>query len=272
MIKKILIGSSVLFALSGCTQVVGQLSQVIMSSGSTSSLSNQAASQIANASSGQACIPRMSGGSTSLTQMITKKTLEVVINKALESVVGNKNIKLPKRINDTCQADRVLAYVSKLSKDFDNDIVQADQDILASLEQTKEIQHLRAQQEHKAEEAKSAEASVIIGDDKKAKELIKNAKIKDKAKYSKAMGKLAIAAPVSGYVLVGWDKEILEFAKDNMVWGVQNVMAIKDVASQLKTTVSFLPSLASLATSPLYNGRVNKSIAEKAAAEAEGQW
>lgn len=298
MIKKTIIATSVVVLLSGC---MAEMSQIAGQSGGLGSLGGLASGLTGSSStpttgvatrsaitetaqqSKVGCIPRSGGGSTSFTQMVTEKVVEFAINSALEEMVGNADIKVPKRINDTCEADAVLAYITKQSAQFQSDIRQADKDILASLEQTKEIQHLRAQMEHKEAEAEGAEASVIIGGDDESKKLIENATIKDKEMYSKAMGKLAIATPVSGYVLIGWDKEILEFAKDNMPWGIENVMALKDVASQVGTTLEVLPALGSLVTSPLYDGRVDKSVAEEAAqeeiksneeaaAEAEGQW
>jgi len=68
-------------------------------------------------------------------------------------------------------------------------------------------------------------------------------------------------------MVIGWDKEILEFAKDNPIWGIENVGAVKDVASQLMTVIEVLPTLSSLATSPLYDGRVDPEIAKQAGAD-----
>lgn len=212
------------------------------------------------------CIPRMSGGSTSFTQMVAEKVLSLAIENALKSVEGAENIKIPARIKDTCEADKRLKYLQVLTKNFENNIANANEDILASVEQTKEIQTLQEEILHKKKSLSEAEyKDSVVEDNSKLLKLIKNAKVKDKAKYSAAMGKLAIATPINGYAAVAWDKEILEFAKDNMIWGLKNISSLKTMASQLTTTIKILPTLTKLTTSPLYNGRVDKKIAKRAA-------
>jgi len=212
------------------------------------------------------CIPRMAGGSPSFTQMVTKEVLSLAIESALKSVEGAENIKIPTPIKDTCEADKRLKYLQTITKSFQNNIANANEDILASVEKTKEIQTLEEEILHKKKSLDEAEyKESVVEDNSKLLELIKDAKVKDKAKYSAAMGKLAIATPITGYVAVAWDKEILEFAKDNMIWGIQNIGALKTMANQLKTTIMVLPTLTSLASSPLYNGKVDKKIAKEAA-------
>lgn len=212
------------------------------------------------------CIPRMAGGATSFTQMVTEKVLSLAIEEALKSVEGAKNIKIPTKIKDTCEADKRLKYLQTLTKNFEDNIANANEDILASVEQTKEIQTLQEEILHKKKSLSEAEyKESVVEDNSKLLDLIKNAKVKNKAKYSAAMGKLAIATPINGYAAVAWDKEILEFAKDNMIWGLQNVGALKTIATQLTTTIKILPALTSLTTSPMYNGKVDKKIAQKAA-------
>ncbi len=219
--------------------------------------------------SNRKCIPRMSGGSTSFTQLVTKKILTMVIEKALSKVTNAKNIHIPQPLKNTCEADDRLRYLQTITANFNKDIDSANRDILASVEQTKEIQALQGEITHKKKSLKEAEYNEgVIKDNEKLLKLIEKAKIKDKAKYSAAMGKLAIATPINGYMVVGWDKEILEFAKDNMVWGLQHLSALKAVASQLTTTIKVLPTLTSLVKSPLYNGKVDKKIAKRAAKQA----
>ncbi len=213
------------------------------------------------------CIPRSGGGSPSFTQMITQKVVSLAIEAALKEINGDANVQVPQKIMDTCSADKRLAYLKTLTEDFSKGIDNANKDILASVEQTKEVQKLQAQIDHKTKTLDEAEYNEgVTEDNTKMLALMKNAKVIDKAKYSAAMGKLAIATPINGYMVVGWDKEILEFAKDNPMWGIQNVMAVKDVASQLMTVIEVLPTLSSLATSPLYDGRVDPEIAKAAGA------
>jgi len=215
------------------------------------------------------CIPRDAGGSASFTQMITKKILTVAIDEALKSMTGDKSIESPRPIMDTCEADKRLVYLTKLTNDFNGVIVEANKDIDASLDKMQKIQKLEAQADHVKETEKTTDFDPDADIDEMTKNTLALAsqyKIKDKELYSKAMGKMAISTPISGYLVVGWDKEILEFAKDNIVWGIQNVTALKDVASQAVTTMQVLPTLATLATNPLYDGRVDKSVAKKAAA------
>jgi hypothetical protein len=281
VIKKILIGTSALLILNGCSPAaVSQMAQMGggLMGGSPMAPTQNTAQTAALATTASApamnqlpvgCIARNAGGSASFTQMITEKVVSLAINSALESVTGNKEVKIPAKITNTCEADKRLAYLKKLTEDFSKDIDSANQDILASVEQTKEVQKLQAEIDHKKKTLDEAQYNGgVTEDNEKTLALIKDAKIIDKKKYSAAMGKLALATPISGYMIVGWDKEILEFAKDNMIWGIQNVGAIKDVASQLTTTIKVLPTLASLTTSPLYDGRVDQTIAKKEAAKA----
>ncbi|MFK5882000.1 MAG: hypothetical protein QM482_07280 [Sulfurospirillum sp.] len=260
MIKKIVLSASSVVMLSafGFGNIVGAVTGVKTDSTASNSSTKD-----------KHCIPRMSGGSTSLTQMVTKKVLSLAIESALKSVAGAKNIQIPTPLTNTCEADKRLKYLKTITGDFENNIANANEDILASVSQTKEIQILQEEIAHKKKSLKEAEyRDSVIEDNTKLLKLIGKAKIKDKAKYSAAMGKLAIATPITGYMVLAWDKEILEFAKDNMIWGIQHVSDLTTIASQLKTTISVLPTLTSLVTSPLYNGKVNKNIAKRAANKA----
>lgn len=266
MIKKILISTAAILILGGCN--AAQLTEVASGalSNATAPSTTTAKSVSTNGALPAGCIPRNGGGSTSFTQMVTEKLVSIAINSALESTVGDNNIKAPAKIMDTCTADKRLAYVKTLTDKFAGYIDQANKDILASVEQTKEVQKLQEEIAHKEKTLEEAEYNEgVTKDNAKTLELIENATIVDKKKYSEAMGKLAIATPTIGYVIVGWDKEILEFAKDNMVWGVSNVGSVTDVGSQLMTTMEVLPALASLTTSPLYDGKVDEDVAKKAA-------
>lgn len=276
MFKNILLSGVAILTITGCntaqltqvaTQAMGQSNS--SATGMATSAAVDASTQAAQASVPGNCVGRMNGGSTSFTQMVTEKVVTYAIDSALENVSDNKHVKIPKEITNTCEADKRLAYVKELTKNFNNDLDNANKDILASVEQTKEIQKLQEEMTHKKKTMDEAEYNEgVTEDNTKTLELIKDAKIVDKAKYSAAMGKLALATPINGYMIVGWDKEILEFAKDNMVWGVKNVSALKEVASQLTGIVKVLPTLASLTTSPLYDGRVDEDIAKKASKEA----
>ncbi len=261
MIKKIVLSASSVVMLSafGFSSIVGAVTGA-----STSSTASNGSAKV-----NKRCIPRMSGGSTSLTQMVTKKVLSLAIESALKSVAGAKNIQIPTPLTNTCEADNRLKYLKTITGGFEKNIANANEDILASVSQTKEIQTLQEEIAHKKKSLKEAEyRDSVVEDNTKLLKLIGKAKVKDRAKYSAAMGKLAIATPIMGYMVLGWDKEILEFAKDDIVWGLQHVKDLVTVASQLKTTISVLPTLTSLATSPLYNGKVDKNIAKRAANKA----
>ncbi len=260
MYKKVVlvVSSAIMLNAFGLSSLVGAVSG-----------SGASATHSSNSGTKSRCIGRNAGGSTSLLQMATKKLLSIAVESALEKAVGVKGLKLPTPMQNTCEADARLKYLEKISGTFQDNIDEANRDILASVKQTKAIQTLQeeiAQKKKSLSEAEYKES--VVEDNSKLLALIKNAKVKDKKKYSAAMGKLAIATPITGYMVLGWDKEILEFAKDNMVWGLQHVSAIKTIASQLTTTVKVLPSLTSLATSPMYNGKVDKKIAKIAAKKA----
>ena len=274
MIKKIIISSAAMLVLGGCNsaQLTDLANSVVLSptapasSNFDKSLASTPSEESARLAAG--CIPRMSGGSTSFTQMITDKVVTLAIEAALKEVAGDANVQVPSKIMDTCIADKRLAYLQSLTKEFSNVIDTANKDILASVEQTQEVQKLQAQIDHKKKTLDEAEYNEgVTEDNEKMLVLMENAKVVDKEKYSAAMGKLAIATPINGYMIIGWDKEILEFAKDNIVWGMKNVGAVKDVASQLMTVIEVLPTLSSLATSPLYDGRVDPDIAKQAGAD-----
>lgn len=271
MVKKIVLASIVGIGFVGCNSA--QLQQL---TSQTNHLTNafQKKETVVNTNTTpnnlpSNCVPRNSSESLSFTQRITEKIVTHIIDSALKDVSTNKHVKIPKKITNTCEADQRLAYVRTLTKSFAADINNANADILSSVEQTKEIQKLQEEINHKKKTLDEAEFNEGVSEDNsKTFELIKNAKVVDKKKYSSAMGKLALATPINGYIIVGWDKEILEFAKDNIVWGIKNLSALKDVASQLTTTIKVLPTLTSLTTSPFYDGRVDEDIAKKAAQEA----
>ena len=259
--KKIIIGTALVSAV--CLNA----GWMDVATGALGSVAGDSKANSANVTEG-GCVPRMSGKSPSLTQMITQKVVAIAIEAALKKVAGDANVQVPEKIMDTCAADKRLAYLQTLTKDFSKGIDNANKDILASVEQTKEVQKLQAQIDHKKSTLDEAEYNEgVTEDNEKMLALMKDAKVVDKEKYSAAMGKLAIATPINGYMVVGWDKEILEFAKDNPVWGIKNVGAVKDIGSQLMTVIEILPTLSSLATSPLYDGRVDPAIAKAAGEE-----
>ena len=268
MVKNVIVASVIAFGLIGCNSA--QIMDV--ANGSISSLSG--ASSTAKTTSAVAtngttlqkgCIPRMSGGTPSFTEMITKALVNAAIESALKEVIGDQNIKIPVKIMDTCTADNRLAYVKQITKEFAIGVDQANRDILASVEQTQEIQKLQAQMDHKKKTLEEADYYEEIADDNEQMLiLMQSARVTDKAKYSKAMGELALATPATGFTILGWDKEILEFAQDNISWGISNVGSVTDLASQVSTLAQILPTLASLTTSPLYDGRVDKDVAEAA--------
>ena len=268
MVKNVIVASVIAFGLIGCNSA--QLMSAANSAmGSSSATSAATTSSLAAANGGAAlakgCVPRMSGGSASFTEMITEQLVNAAIEAALKEVVGDQNIVIPTKIMDTCTADKRLAYVKSITRDFAIGVDEANRNILASVEQTQEIQKLQAQMDHKKKTLSEADYYEEIADDNEQMLiLMENAKVTDTAKYSAAMGELAIATPATGYTIVGWDKEILEFAKDNIAWGIKNVGSVTDLGSQLSTMVQILPTLASLTTSPLYDGRVDEAIAKKA--------
>jgi len=268
MLKNILLGTATVVMLAGCN--VAQVSNLATQAMNHSSEIGQATDMATQSTTGNTkCVARHAGGSTSFTQMATEQVLKYTIDTALSDISENKNVQIPKRITNTCEADKRLAYLKELTQNFNNDLDNANKDILASVEQTKEIQKLQEEIAHKKKTLDEAEFNEgVTEDNEKTLELIKNAKVIDKKKYSEAMGKLALATPINGYVIVGWDKEILEFSKDNIPWAIQNAGAIKDIASQLTGTVKILPTLASLTTSPLYEGRVDEDIAKEASQDA----
>jgi hypothetical protein len=269
MVKRILVSVAVATLFGGCMSGAGSsLSSVGSMAVDTFSSSQTASTSSATSQGSTKCVGRMSGGSTSFTQMVTKEALSYALSTALKEVSGDKNIKAPQRITNTCEADKRLAYLKKIANAFSDNLDSAQADILASLEQTKEVQKLQAQREHKKKTLEAADYKTYVSEsNEEFLKLEKQAKVKDKKKYSEAMGKLAIATPILGYTVLGWDKEILEFAQDNMMWGISNVGAVKDIASQAVTIVKVLPTLTSLVTTPHYKGRVDQTIAKKAAKE-----
>lgn len=258
MKKMVIITSTMAILMSGC---MNQALQVVNSGGA-----GQLASGAVSGGNGK-CIPRMGGGSASMMDMATKFILNPLIEEAIQDATGIDDLKMPAKIMDTCEADKRLTYIKVITDNYTKSMTDINDDLLASLKQTKKIQDMQVQIDNRNKNREEADLEGAIKDNEAILEIMKDATIQDKAKYSAALGKIVIASPVRIGELIGWDKEIVEFSKDNIVWAIQNVESVKDIIFQIGVVADIVPTVYALKDSPLYEGRVDKDIAEKAAKE-----
>lgn len=260
--KLIFVGSlaAALF-LGGCS---GQMAQLVGSNAGSMLASTAGSVDKTNRN----CIPRMSGGSVGFMGMASKLILTPLLESAIKEATGVEDMKLPTPITNTCDADNRLVYLKKITDNFSNSLDDINSDIASSLVQTKKIQEFQSLIDQRKRTVNEADLDGAVENNEKLLLLVKDAKVKDKAKYSAAMGKLALATPARMIEIIGWDKEIAEFSKDNMVWGIKNVSSVKDILSQLTSFTSIVPTVTSLTSSPMYKGRVDKNIALKASKQA----
>lgn len=268
-----LVSGIVTLMLSGCTSSMSQLSN----NGMLGSLTGAApaettkevtATKVANTN----CIPRMGGGSISTWSMVSKMALTPLIESAIQEATGMKDLKIPTPILNTCEADARLKYVDTVTNNYYQNLNDVNNKILDALEDTKEVRELRAElAENETVSEKAALNDGIAEQNEKILDHIESAKVKDKQKISEAWGMFMTAVPKNTALIVGWDKEIAEFAKDNLPWAIKNIGAVKTALSQVKT-LAMVASNGKTAMDKLITRNditIDKKSADKAAKAME---
>ncbi len=266
--KKILLSSCVAIGIfTGCAGAVAQLAQ----SGMGQELAKTALSSLSSANvpgTKANCIGRTSGGQVGMMGMLTKLVVNQLVESTLQSMDGMENVKLPQAFMNTCQADSGLKSIKLLSNQWNQNLVQINEKILESMEQTKEVRENLAITRDLKTSKDSAVVSVGVAEQtEKIAELSKTAKVIDRKKISEAQGMFGQFMVMSG-VIAGWDKEVASFSQDNLVWAVKNVSDIKVAFGQLSTIVEVLP-VSKLALEKFFennNLKLDKRSAAKAAA------
>lgn len=215
------------------------------------------------------CIPRMGGGNVSWMDMATKLILSPLIESAIKEASG-EDIKFPAKLMNTCEADDKLKYVTALTNQYYDNLNMVNTKILEALEENDEIKNLKAEMaDQKAKEDRADINDGIEAHTTKMLELLETAKVKDEKKVNEAWGIFTKTTSLYTPTLLGWDKEIAEFGKDNFPWAIQNFGAVKLVVQQIGIIVPILKNgsgaFEKLATSN--NITLNKKEAELAAAK-----
>jgi hypothetical protein len=254
---------SAIYANAGLLDAVGGMVANAASSNATAATKNTKQGN---------CVPRMNGGSVGMFDMVKEKLISAAITKALESMDGMKDVKIPKKIMDTCEADARLKYVETISNRYYQNLNTVNVKILAALEQTDEVKKLLADiQDAKSTSDKAALNEGIVEQTEKITKMLETAKAKDSKKVSEAQGIFFSSVPKYTALLAGWDKEIAEFAKDNLPWAIKNFTGVKNVVTQLKTIATIGVNSKNALTKLITNNKlkINKKAAKKAAKAME---
>jgi hypothetical protein len=185
---------------------------------------------------------------------------------------GMKDVKVPKKIMNTCEADARLKYVETISNRYYQNLNTVNLKILAALEQTDEVKKLLADiQDTNSTSDKAALNEGIAEQTEKIAKMIETAKAKDSKKISEAQGIFFTSVPKYTALLAGWDKEIAEFSKDNLPWAIKNFSGVKNVLTQLKTIATIGVNSKNAITKLITNNKlkINKRVAKKAAKKME---
>ena len=248
MRKLITVGSvAAVLLFTGCTGDIAkmassglgqQLAQTASSSATTQAATTKAAAGVATASKAN-CIPRMSGGQTSMFDLIKEKAITFAIEQSIKSIDGMEDIKFPTKIVDTCEADARLKYVEDISNKYFENLNLVNTKILEALEETKEVNQIKADLEDLKNIEDKADLNEGIAENaEKIHEIMETAKVKDSKKISEAQGIFFKSMPKYTALLIGWDKEIADFAKDNLPWAINNFGAVKTAITQMKTVAT----------------------------------
>lgn len=240
MKKRVLIGgvvvaSTILFT--GCGGAVAQMMNSGMGQQVAQSTVSSNVNSVASATGTTKanCIPRMGGGSVSMWDMASKLVLNPLIESAIEEASGEK-VKIPAKLLSTCEADEKLKYVEALTNKYYDNLNLASAKFLNSMEETAKVRQYKAEMaDQKGMESKADNIEGKQEFQEKVFDLMETAKIKDKKLFSEASGIFTKTITLFTPQLLGWDKEIAEFSKDNLVWGVKNIGALKTLLSQVGT-------------------------------------
>lgn len=235
--KRMAVAIGVIIIFSGCTQTVIQQ----MTQGTVQNTTNNVAqgthidSRIRQVN-GKNCIPRMNGGQVSLLKIIQKQIMMAIIENALKKISELKDVEFPKQIQDTCEADARLKYISSLTNQHYYNLHLMNIAILDSIEQTDEVVKIRAAIRDRGNIQDQAEINDLIDEqNEQIMELIKKAKIRDRDRVSEAAGIFNESLFKFTPLVIGWDKEIAEFGQDNIVWALNNFSAMQTALTQLKS-------------------------------------
>ncbi len=218
----------------------------ILMTGCSSQLANMATGAAGGAIAGTSsdgkntiCLPRMGGGSVGMMDMATKLVLNPLIESAIKDATGD-DIKLPPKLLNTCEADQGLKYVKTITNQFYTNVSEIDKKILEALEENDEVIKLKTElADMLAMEDKADQTEGLEEIHKKIDLLIADAKNVDSKKISEASGIATKTASLYLPVIIGWDKEIAEFSKDNMVWAIKNISDVKTLFSQISSLAGF---------------------------------
>ncbi len=243
--KKVIITTGLIAVfLSGCTGVATQMIvQSLAGSANQKAASSIVASSVQQkgnlkGKSNKVCMPRMATGQVNMTSLLTKQMFNLLVTQALKNIEGMKDVQLPKKIMDTCEADARLKYIESISNRYFQSLNIVNKKILEALEETKEINQLKADMKDRKNIQNQAQLNVGIAENTaKIQEIMKNTKVKDAKKISEAQGIFLKSFPKYTALLIGWDKEIAEFGKDNILWAIKNFTSLKILLTQLKTVV-----------------------------------
>jgi hypothetical protein len=241
MKKKILITSAIVASTVIFTGCGGAMNQMMSNGLGQQMMQGSTNSQAANLASGNAttenknCVPRMGGGSVSMFDMASKLVLNPLIESAIEEASGEK-VKIPAKLLSTCEADEKLKYVEALTNRYYDNLNLASTKFINSMEETAKVRQYKAEMaDQKGMEDKADNIEGKQENLEKMFALMETAKIKDKKLFSEASGIFTKTTTLFTPQLLGWDKEIAEFSKDNLVWGVKNISALKTLLTQVGT-------------------------------------
>ncbi|MEA2110932.1 MAG: hypothetical protein U9P71_02670 [Campylobacterota bacterium] len=280
--KKIIgLSSAAVLLFTGCANEMagmaasGLQSGIMPSAMTKSSLANTANTNLATGQyviKGQNCIPRLTGASVGFMDMAKEKLLSYAIESAMASIIDMKDIQMPAKITNTCEADMRLKYVETISNRYFANLGTVNEKILEAMEQTEEVKKLRAEiADIKAVGDKAALNEGIVEQTDKIVAMAETAKIVDSEKVSEAWGIVFQSAPKYTALLIGWDKEIADFAKDNLPWAIKNFGGLKSLLVQMETVALLATNgkdaFTKLATSN--NIEIDEKVAAAAAKEMQ---
>ncbi len=184
------------------------------------------------------CIPAGQGGSVNKWSMISKMTLNKIINKSLEVITGVEDVfVIQEDITDTCMADKYLAYAdqkSQLLSDASIHLLDAMADSLTNQKDRKALEAARDAVSQQLENGDKTDAVVSVG---KGFDVYN-----EKLKECKEVDKTAMAIvwmdaknlSVRNVEILSLGRHIFEFAEENIAWGVKNIDRLKPFGVYVK--------------------------------------
>lgn len=206
------------------------------------------------------CIDRNAGGDISWTDKIAKIALEEVMDTAAKEILTVKSLKLPKKITNTCDADKRLQYAEKMGKHLEKQTKDALTDVYACYDSHTDAKKTKSeiQEASISETADDLEKVVKTTTDTGAKKC--------------AAGAAGALKGLTGYAgtVVGWDKELIDFGKDNFPWALKNSSLLKNVLGSAKDISVGVGTIGGSIVQPIWAGLTpyDKKKAKKEQAKA----